>query len=437
MTATPPPSSSASIRRRITSATAALTAAGMTALIIAVLLVAGGTTQREMDGVLNARIQAVRSTTTVTGGVPRPARADDALFDTRTWVASASGTIIAGPRIEPAELESAVRRLAISGDGAVTQGHWRLLAAPLREHHRVGRVVVAVDAGPYTSGLAKVTAASVALGVIVVLGTTLLARRIVTRALAPVARMSQEAEAWSHDRLEHRFALGRPRDEISGLAAVLDGLLDRVSGAIRAEQRLTAELAHELRTPLTVIRGEAELGAATRGVRRGDRARYDRIVAAADDMGAAMTTLLDAARTPLVASTCDVGQVLAAIAARPGLALPVAVDPVPAGLTAAVPADLLERAVAPLVENAVRHAATDVRIAAAIREDRVEVRVTNDGEGVPDLAGDPFDPGVRDERSQGAGLGLALCRRLARTAGGEALLLSRRPAVFAVLVPAA
>jgi two-component system, OmpR family, sensor kinase len=63
--------------------------------------------------------------------------------------------------------------------------------------------------------------------------------------------------------------------------------------------------------------------------------------------------------------------------------------------------------------------------------------VTDDGDGVPEEVGDVFEPGVRDARSEGAGLGLALARRLARSVGGDAVLVSRAPAVFGILVPAA
>ena len=56
-----------------------------------------------------------------------------------------------------------------------------------------------------------------------------------------------------------RFDLGPPDNEISALAGTLDQLLDKVSSAIRSEQRLTSELAHELRTPLTTIQGMADL----------------------------------------------------------------------------------------------------------------------------------------------------------------------------------
>ena len=109
----------------------------------------------------------------------------------------------------------------------------------------------------------------------------------------------------------------------------------------------------------------------------------------------------------------------------------------PPGLTAAVPAELLGRSLAPLIDNAARHGRTFVRLSAERRGDRVVVAVTDDGSGVAEEVGDVFEPGVRDAGSQGAGLGLALARRLARSVGGDAVLVSRVPAVFAIDVPAA
>jgi two-component system OmpR family sensor kinase len=428
--------SSASVRRRLTAATAAISTIGMLALIVVVLLVAWRTTDHEMDQVLQSRIAAAQGAVEVVAGQATVADPDDPAFDTSNWIAAPSGRLIAGPAV-PAALTATVARLARGGSGVVEVGSWRVDAAPLRKGVDVGRAIVAIDTGPYRSGLGRLIAASVITGVIVVAGVTLLAGLIVRRALAPVAAMTATAVAWSHDRPNRRFALGPPRDEITGLAAVLDGLLGRVDRAIRAEQRLTAEVAHELRTPLTVMRGEAELGAATPRLRRAERERFERIVAAADDMGSAMSTLLDAARGSGSSATSDVAAVLAMLAARDGLALPVRVEPVPAGLVVAAPAEVLGRALGPLIDNAARHGRTHVRIAAERRDDRVVVTVEDDGDGVEESVGDVFEPGVRDERSEGAGLGLALARRLARSVGGDAVLVSRIPAVFGVVVPAA
>ncbi|MCW3031463.1 MAG: two-component sensor histidine kinase, partial [Solirubrobacterales bacterium] len=97
-----------------------------------------------------------------------------------------------------------------------------------------------------------------------------------------------------------------------------------------------------------------------------------------------------------------------------------------AGQRVAVEQDLVERILAPLIENACRHARRGVEV--VIDEDRgaVRFRINDDGPGVAvDQLNAIFDPGWRAGNGAaggyagGAGLGLALARRLARSAGGE------------------
>ena len=71
--------------------------------------------------------------------------------------------------------------------------------------------------------------------------------------------MTSRAEDWGAHDLDRRFDLGPPRDELTGLAATLDGLLDRIAASRRHEQRFASEMAHELRTPIAGMRGRAEL----------------------------------------------------------------------------------------------------------------------------------------------------------------------------------
>jgi signal transduction histidine kinase len=249
--------------------------------------------------------------------------------------------------------------------------------------------------------------------------------------------MAASADAWSQDRLDQRFGLGAPRDEITALGAVLDSLLERVSAVIRAEQRLTAELAHELRTPLTVIKGEADLGRMARGVPQREQGRFARIASAATDMSAAMTTLLDVARgstgsdarTPVLPTVRS----LVARTARGDLRI----DLPSADLAVAVPDRLLERILAPVLENADRYAATTVRVTLAADGGVVTIAVGNDGEPVTQEPEELFTPGFRAPGSPGAGLGLALSRRVARAAGGDVRLGSASPVEFAVTLPGA
>src|SRR5213076_3003016 len=78
-------------------------------------------------------------------------------------------------------------------------------------------------------------------------------------ALRPGARVTRAAADWSEHRLERRFELGEPHDELTRLAAMLDSLLDRIAASLRREQRFSAELSHELRTPVSRIVAEADL----------------------------------------------------------------------------------------------------------------------------------------------------------------------------------
>jgi signal transduction histidine kinase len=427
-------------RRRIVAATALVSTIGMGVLVFLVVLVADRSTDREIQSGLSARIAAVLATTGYRDGTLSVADENDALYDTLTWVFDSRGRVVEGPTI-PVRLRAAVeQRVRSSSTGLSEDGRWRLAAAPLVfSGHRVGRTVVAVDSTPYFSALGKTVAASIVLGITVIVGTCLLAWLIVGRALAPVAAMTRTAAAWSENRLDRRFDLGPARDELTGLGAVLDSLLERVGAAIRAEQRLTAELAHELRTPLTVIRGEAQLGRSTPGIRVRERDRFGRIESAAVDMATAMSTLLDVARGATGANAASgVAPALAAVVGRhpdPRAAIEVRVEP--ADLQVPVPGELLERIVAPLVDNAVRYAATVVRLSARLEDGLSVLRVENDGPGVEVPAGSElFVPGVRGADSPGGGLGLALARRLARSVGGDVVLERTDPPSFAVTLPA-
>jgi signal transduction histidine kinase len=107
-----------------------------------------------------------------------------------------------------------------------------------------------------------------------------------------------------------------------------------------------------------------------------------------------------------------------------------------------VDADLVERILQPVVENACRYGRTSVRVSLSLRDAAVRLMVEDDGPGVE--AGEQeliFDPGTRGTAAEGngsgAGLGLALARRLARAAAGDVLAEQAAGGRFVVTLPRA
>jgi signal transduction histidine kinase len=107
--------------------------------------------------------------------------------------------------------------------------------------------------------------------------------------------------------------------------------------------------------------------------------------------------------------------------------------------------DLLRRTIANLVENAVRHAATDTTVTVSVvpKEAHTEIRVTDRGLGVPsELRERVFDPFVQVEGNDrrptrtGRGLGLAFCKLAVEAHGGTIWIEDASPgAVFCVSIP--
>ena len=95
----------------------------------------------------------------------------------------------------------------------------------------------------------------------------LLGALLAGRALRPVDRMREEADAIPGDELERRLAEGRP-DELGRLARAFNRLLERAQRAATDQEHFVADASHELKTPVTAIEGHARI--AERALDRGD-----------------------------------------------------------------------------------------------------------------------------------------------------------------------
>jgi signal transduction histidine kinase len=219
---------------------------------------------------------------------------------------------------------------------------------------------------------------------------------------------------------------------LTQLAATLDGLLDRLAASLRREQRFSAELSHELRTPLANVMAEAQFALRHAAGSEEYRAGFAQILQSATQMSRTLETLMAAARAELnpgrttsdaTAAARAAAEACARVAAERGV--DITIDGPPTRV--AVDAELVERVLAPLLENACRYGRSTVRVSVATAGNQVVCAVDDDGPGVaPEDRELIFEPGRRGSaaggrngNADGAGLGLALARRLARAGDGE------------------
>lgn len=428
------------LQSRIVWTTTIVTALAMAAMIGTVLLILQALTVNDVDQRLTDQASAVSTTITVgADGTVTAAETPDDGIDDSTWIYDADGTLVEGPRAGPPitrtveSLSGVDRRTRLEKDERV------FLAVPVRDDRTTTAVVVVgASLEPYESTRDVVLLGLTGLGAIVTAGSAAVAAWTVRRTLAPVESMATRADDWSEHDLDARFDVSGADDEFARLGRTLNVLLDRVAGALRSEQQLTAELAHELRTPLTAIRGEAELTRMT-GVAPDADERLARVVELVDRMSTTISSLLAVARGEhrTEASTTTTQIVTAAVdhaPTRDGVVISHG-DAVEHDVPA--PLELAVRALAPVIENAVRHARSTVTVTVVVDDRSIELRVGDDGPGIG--AADPealFQSGTRGADSTGTGLGLALARRVARTLGGDVLVASpARPTTFVLTLP--
>lgn len=353
---------------------------------------------------------------------------NDRSADASTWVYSRHG-VVERPRAG-AHINTHAKRLDGGPERFVTIGatDTLLYAKPIVfDGKRVGTIVSGVSLAPYEQTRDLALLASGVFGLVMLLLVAVAARWALRSSLRPVVQMTRQAAAWSEDEQEHRFALGEPYDELTELGSTLDTLLDRLAASLRHERRFSAELSHELRTPLSRILAETELALRRERTSTEYREALSVIQRSAAQLARIIEALVAAARYQAggergtadaravaegAVSACD------ALAAEREIALDVE-EPQPP-LRVGVDADLGERILQPVIENACRYGRRRVHVSIGRDRSTVVYAVEDDGPGVPTEDRERiFEPGARGKGSAGAGLGLALARRLAESVDGE------------------
>ena len=423
-----------SLRAQLVWLTATASTVAVVVLGTLVQLLVSSTTNGTIVQVLNDRAETVVSSV-IQASSGQKIVVPQARLDADVAVYDDTGHVVAGA--VPDALEDQYEKLRTSRSSIILRvgDYARVHALGFSTDAGVkGTVVVSERLAPYADTAQFALAVTLGAGLLLIAASTGLVAFASRRVLAPVAAMARTADEWSEHDLTRRFDLGRPDNEITALGHTLDGLLDKVSATIRSEQRLTSELAHELRTPLTAVQGNAELLLLNGSLDEEGRADLDDILAACRRMSATISGLIDLARSnssvadASVSSVQDVvGEVMSELDlpdSAPGLRIETT-------LTSAeswtVPQQLAVRALTPVMSNAVKFAESLVRVTVDAQAPGVlSVLVEDDGPGVdPAVRNRIFRPG--QTIGDGAGLGLALSRRIARMSGGDVSLDDERP----------
>ena len=209
--------------------------------------------------------------------------------------------------------------------------------------------------------------------------------------------------------------------ELAPLASELNALTVDNAAALATARASAANLAHALKTPVAALaidlRDQPRLAATVARIDRTIRHHLARARAAAVNRRIA---------TPLAPAVADIAAVVERLHDGPPLAI---VREIAADLAVAVDAQDLDELLGNLLDNAARHAASRIVVAARREGRSVAVTIADDGPGIPAAArAQVLQPGTRlDERGDGHGFGLPIVAELASLYGGAVTLAENAP----------
>ncbi len=197
---------------------------------------------------------------------------------------------------------------------------------------------------------------------------------------------------------------------------------------VRELTSLSAEIAHELKNPLASIKGLSAL--LSQNLPDGKPAERLKVLRGeVDRMQGILEEFLNFSRPliPLSRAECDLTQVISEVVGmHEGMAKERAVHLVASDVPHSLYCDdrKLKQILINLVQNAIEASPPEAPIVIDCerQEERMLIRVIDQGRGVDEALGDVFNPGVTS-KAQGSGLGLTIARSLARQHGGELALV--------------
>lgn len=284
---------------------------------------------------------------------------------------------------------------------------------------------------------------------------------VATFALRPVSRLRSAADSLAASTraspLAPQLPVGPTHDEVAALATTLNSFLADLHESSAREKQIVSDAAHELRTPLAVVRTQLELAHG----KRGDPEALEREITIAE---ASLGRLTDLAANLLELSRLDAGTFAAAscsvddvttellacvdrarlLAVARSIDVSFSISEVDGSKRVATDALSIGRALDNLVSNALAVMGDEGAIHLSLRDEGegIVLDVSDDGPGMPaEFRARAFERFSRPDsgrapNSGGAGLGLALVKAIAQSAGGSASLSELDPGLrVRMLIP--
>jgi len=351
------------------------------------------------------------------------------------------------PMLPPAQAEAAARSgqaRTLSGPPLGMPSLIRVVAVAAAGQHVVIAAVSYAEVRDSLATLVKV----LAIGTPLLFALLALATWLLTGyTLRPIAALRRGAAEVTETGVPRDLPVPPARDEVRSLAVTLNDMLSRLAEAQQRQRDLVSDTAHELRSPIASIRAQLEValdhpdGLDWAETARDVHADTLRLARLAEDL--LLLARLDGQH--LRRKPIDLAAVCEWAAARYATArVPVRADAAGACVVAG-DQDALARLLVNLLDNAVRHAASQVCVSVREEGGWAVLTVTDDGPGIPpEEAERVFGRFARldDARAragedsageEGAGLGLAIVRSTAEAHGGSVSLGDARPGLRAVV----
>ena len=250
--------------------------------------------------------------------------------------------------------------------------------------------------------------------------------------LRPLDQLGQALGCLGPDDLAARLPGNIGPEEVRGLVARLNGLLDRLQQAFVREQATIANIAHELRTPVAALRTDIEfrllasIAEEERAVLGGCLRTVERMQAQVGNL--LLLARLESGKEPLQRTVVEVIGLIDEVVERHDIAAGKRGQHFdlrsPTTLTWETSSDHMRLVLDNLVGNAVSHGSNGgvIGIAIEVVDSALIFRIDNQFSGCVQTTelGKPYYRGDGARRdSDHSGLGLALCHRLVRLLGGS------------------